>query len=60
MIHEESKNVEQQINHRIIAEKKLINVTLVLAHQFIFNCFLNSPKGFDFISFPREFHTFGP
>ena len=36
MIHEESKNAEQQINHRIIAEKKLINVTLVLAHQFIF------------------------
>ena len=36
MINEEFKNVEQQINHRIIAGKKLINVTLVLAHQFIF------------------------
>ena len=35
MINEEFKNAEQQINHRIIAGKKLINVTLVLAHQFI-------------------------
>ena len=66
MINEEFKNVEQQINYRnswdenhYSKENKNqgdINIGTAIHVLFFFNLL----KGVDFISFPREFHPFGP
>ena len=66
MINEEFKNVEQQINYRNSWDEKRyskesknqgdINIGTAIRVLFFFNLL----KGVDFISFPREFHTFGP
>ena len=54
-------HLEKEGKKLVTLGKSETKVTLILAQQF-YNCyyFLNLLKGVDFISFAREFHTFGP
>lgn len=63
----EKSNFKQQINHRKRWEeahysreiRNQSDINIGMASLFLIY-FLNLLKGVDFISFPRELHTFGP